>query len=1095
MAEESLNENLNVLVNLSGEDQASSGIDSLVSRLNQLINDTQKLDRVRSKGTADYSKALKSIDKQYNVLNDNLNKSLQQFKKNFHDLKSGLNDIKTGFIRIISLLTGGAGIQGAIKYTREYDNTLLALSATTRRLGVGMVSLDKHFASLADRISITRQDLSALFKTYQQAFPLESIQGFESILKNIENLTGANTSEMNSYLQTLSGILEKYPDLQKYIENLTDQNREYLKIQADSLYMTRAISKEEYMRLNALANGTKFLTVADRQKLETTKANQKAVQQLSVTYEKIKLSIGKFLLPYVQKFAEWISSDRVQSALKTMMDTFERIAKKIFDMGSSLIHWLGGVELSILKIGGLFAALKLGSYVFSFAKMAFHAGSIAKSVSQFAGTGMLGGGMKGVLGRVGTGAAIGTPLALGGMALSAYGDSQGGYGSPDGVAPKMIGSTLQGAGYGAAIGSILPGIGTVVGGAIGALAGFTVSIFQASAALDKMKENDERTARQNKKQLDITKEAERITTERLRVRQEADRKYNTTDIANKYGRQGQDKFTQQIDTTMKSDRSQISNIDKSLEGYYKKRQRYEEDLKSLQEAQADAVLRKDEDGVKAAGNAISRKQQLIMESDKKNDAALQERYALVAAIGKAEQGIAVATRSRDIQLQAMRDNFSALSSLMEEQLYITQQNIQLGDKELQNVQHRTLQRAKDRQISLDEQIKNVQAQIRQNKQRQEKLKQGDQEKKNAVELRGLETNRLVAEAKLIGFQKERLGLSREVLSIQTAVIDKYDKRLQTMQMETQYYSDLVSLADSFGMGLGASIEARTQVVQLLENQKVLVEEQYNKAVKLRDLEKSKGSDAKNLESLEQKVIEMQQKKLSLLQQQADVTKQMREGWVSAIQAMTTGSGKFTKIAMDANKNMATQMSVLGAVESAMSGSARTGYRMTSSNGGGPMQWSAGGIGSARGQVRTQMAYLNRPGGNNLSEVGLARNLSSYVEGGVSRMKSRGQYFSGSSSPQRLSAIAADGIPKNAMISPSDITTKNRGALYRGTQSVNDIVSHIAGGSTSNSKGKGPVQITINMESSDPSEAARQVVQKLGNYLSRSGDIVYRYISK
>ena len=123
----------------------------------------------------------------------------------------------------------------------------------------------------------------------------------------------------------------------------------------------------------------------------------------------------------------------------------------------------------------------------------------------------------------------------------------------------------------------------------------------------------------------------------------------------------------------------------------------------------------------------------------------------------------------------------------------------------------------------------------------------------------------------------------------------------------------IALQDSAGLGLRAQVGARKELVDQLNVELSLLKQQESnaqqqKATAEQALGEAKTQDEadrarRKMYEADKNILEIRQKQTATVQKQADVTKSMREGWISAINAMTTGAGVFTRIVIDQNSRL------------------------------------------------------------------------------------------------------------------------------------------------------------------------------------------------
>lgn len=1072
MAEETLNENLNVIIDVSGADSAAASLDGVVGRVEKLTGSTQKLDTVQTRSSQNYLKSLKDIDKKYSKMQSEFERSVRGLRRGWSDLTGELRTFKGSLIKVVALLTGGAGMAGAIKFTREYGNTLLGLSATTRRLGMDIKELEDGFESMGRTLALTREELSDMFKAYRDAMPLETMKGFKDVLESIQNITGSNSNEMKEYLNVVSGVVSKFPDLQAAIEGAGKAGSEYLASQVQLLYNTQQITKAEYTRLRSMLQGTRALTVEELKEINIKKKNQAATQEIKKLYEDIKLIIGKELLPYVRQFAEWLQKPSTRKALHDMMEAFKWISEKVREF----IHSIGGIGVVIKGVAIAFAAIKITKLVSGFASMASNAGKMARALKGSRIMGARGGlgGTVGKVGRFGARAALGGAGFMAGGAMHEYGDQMMAGGNRwSGAALSTGGRLLQGA----SIGMIFGPLGAAVGALAGVLYDATEKIkrwFNWGGAGKGQSEAERKYYESQFFRRTAMADAMKTKLEIAR-NMEQSKATDPSVIAQRYGAIGEEAYTKRIGASLRSKEAKLASI----------RKRTSPIRDNIRQWNATAARMKEKLQSKIAGGAskaeieeyqtmiIAAENQVTLQREKNKD-ILNDEAKLEQEINKINEGINAAMAIRAKRIEHINAYTESINNVMKSRLYIMQQQGAVDAAMLQTYQKQ-----------FDEQSLAKEAEIESNllvlRSREQQLMKMKQTKETGQALLAVRSNILNLESQANQELQKRVEMSLQLTHA-------HDEQIQTAKMQAQYYSELVSLADSFGMGLGASVEARARVVKMLEQEKSFIRQNLQDAI-------NQWNSGKQTEDIRQRILELRQEELSVTKQQADMTKQMREGWVSAIQAMTTGTGRFTKIAMDANKNMTTQLGVLSVVEHAMSGSTRTGYRMGGGPGGGAMRWGVGGIGSTTGQVNRGMAYLNRMGSTD--PASLAREIDSYVGQGVNRMRQGGQYFAPTSSELRKGAILQQGMPnimKKAAVLPSDLNVNTSGALSNSMRNVGDMIQSANQIKTSG-KGGGNTYININVNSSEPASVAREIVKKVGKYISRGGDVITNGFTK
>jgi hypothetical protein len=177
------------------------------------------------------------------------------------------------------------------------------------------------------------------------------------------------------------------------------------------------------------------------------------------------------------------------------------------------------------------------------------------------------------------------------------------------------------------------------------------------------------------------------------------------------------------------------------------------------------------------------------------------------------------------------------------------------------------------------------------------------------------------EAKLLeGMSKAEL----EILNIIKQSISPLQTRSELYSQETEMAEKLVGIMDSYGMGIGASVEMRMKAIDAL-GQEIKITEDMIKT------QRAMAEEAGQEESEEilKEINKLELKRMNLIQKQVDLSKALREGWISAINSMMVGTNRLAKIAIDQTKNMGMAVQYLDVTTSHVSGSARGGMRRPS----------------------------------------------------------------------------------------------------------------------------------------------------------------------
>jgi len=275
---------------------------------------------------------------------------------------------------------------------------------------------------------------------------------------------------------------------------------------------------------------------------------------------------------------------------------------------------------------------------------------------------------------------------------------------------------------------------------------------------------------------------------------------------------------------------------------------------------------------------------------------------------------------------------------------------------------------------------NISSQLKLNKELQVENNKTIQANKAALKEAKTDDEKNRARVALIGNQElsnklinEESTLQAKNLEISNKVVDIYNMRLGILGKESGIAKGMVSLMDNFAIGVGASAEMRMNAVSAVQEEIKILEKQ-------RRVQRNILSQDANNEAAKNKLLDVESKILQKQQDQAGMLKTLRDGWVSAIGAMNTGAGRYSKIIMSAQKNTAGLVS-MGAELSAFSGSYQGGYAggtkysATSQGGFTDKQY---GVGGREGgfAYRTRMTDV----GGDIFEAGLRGDISGASRG-------------------------------------------------------------------------------------------------------------------
>jgi hypothetical protein len=202
---------------------------------------------------------------------------------------------------------------------------------------------------------------------------------------------------------------------------------------------------------------------------------------------------------------------------------------------------------------------------------------------------------------------------------------------------------------------------------------------------------------------------------------------------------------------------------------------------------------------------------------------------------------------------------------------------------------------------------------------------GDKLSKGAQALSQAQASDIARQTDINKLEAQRNNLKTQQLDLVLKAKDAYAGELELTQSETDYQQSQVDLVDSMGVGLKASVGARMEVVSALQKEQgVLAQQLATQQAALKTLPQGTQQWAKAQAS----VLKIQTQQTQNLKKQADITKVLRDGYVSAITAMNFGSGLFSKVMITQDKNLGFAVKNLRVLQSKSSGGIGGGMKQT-----------------------------------------------------------------------------------------------------------------------------------------------------------------------
>jgi len=275
----------------------------------ETIADLKKL----GKTTSEAEKELEDYVKQMGFVT----KSSYVYNKAALDLKQSLGILGGSLGKVMSLIGGGLGIKQGINALGSYESAILNVTAAYTKYGQGAAQLETRMTSLSKTINMTRIDIMELAAQYEKAFIYTSnLDNFEKLLKNIQNVTGANTQKMKEMTNTLSSLSNLYPELQSSIENLTEADKKRIQY---SIAGSSLISLSEKKAIMDYLSGSNKMSAADEERKKRAIEYTRIMGDFESLWQDIAITVGTSFMPLLKIIRDFLVEHKtlIMSVTKT----------------------------------------------------------------------------------------------------------------------------------------------------------------------------------------------------------------------------------------------------------------------------------------------------------------------------------------------------------------------------------------------------------------------------------------------------------------------------------------------------------------------------------------------------------------------------------------------------------------------------------------------------------------------------------------------------------------------------------------------------------------------------------------------------------
>lgn len=870
----------------------------------------------------------------------------------FRGLKPTLAQTTIGFNQLVTSVDKGVGIfnaltrplgltsiglTGIIKLNYDLARAYRVVGAEFSKYGVGFDQLTRRIDDFAVKHRMLRTEVLDLAKAYEHGF-IAAATNFENFLGLLEHTVGNNAQAMAALQQNIQGLSQEYLGFGRVITTVSDESGNLNDLQKTTLKQLLALGEasgkvgiqQRKMIQDILAaqgSGSSFLSEADKTRKQQLDRQINSFRTLEQTVERISVQLGEGIMPVLSEIGDFVQKFNSET-VKWAVGITAVVG------GLQAIKGVGNVLTGVFKLFG-FEVGKILGMLRIMPGLAARAGStVAGGVVAGGGSGALAGAASGALGAgvaVAGGALLGSGIAAGVNYLGTrqnLGDSDRIRGAQNQSMRDMLNAKLAA----------------------------TNNEFEKKSITARLAAMDTEDALYAERRSKINGP---IDAWRNAFSGGAENRKTTKEIELERTLAVQRQIAQREEKRAKDAGEQLKRLNE-IEALERSIKQIAEESTALRQMQTEdfEIARQN---LEAQRNLLQ--QQLSLYS------SIADRVRTTGSVfagGYLESTQAIVSAEGEIN-EFLDRNLALRNQIADRIRYAGQLSVQdaaaakkAEDEAKKRLETATLQlealRAQKSLIadpSSDDGLANAR-----------KIADAQSEQNNALRalIAAQQQQEAVfkAESEAAGALKNNIEAHNSAIKqgaeLWRGIITGLDVYIQRQEAAVSLAEAQVSLADNLSMGLAASAEMRMEAVRqmgttidLLRNKMELIDRERDRQIENRNKAQEAMSAAKQsqdevaakrafeqYEMAQGSLIGLATERLNLestiygkMQQQASMLRALREGYISAIAAMNTGAGVFSKIIIDQNKNLGTLLRSTGSVPIAIrTGSDAGGFRTT-----------------------------------------------------------------------------------------------------------------------------------------------------------------------
>jgi hypothetical protein len=281
----------------------------------------------------------------------------------FHTLVRTVESVRSSISRVSGFFGGQSlDMQSAARFSGQYNSQLLSLSSQFSKYGTGITEVEGAMKRLRSATGLTYEETMSLMSAYESGFNFNSIENAERLFLNLKNVVGSNAAEMRNLMETLSGVSQKFPEMERLINRINDPSagaaaKAQLALKSTLMVATGQMSLQEGRKVDQFVNQNSQRTGADRGRKQEIEDGMMAGKRISQVFEDILKQMGSRVMDYYKQIDHYIQEhDEMFKKLSgTVADL--QVNLEIFGMGLRTLGSLVGGFMNVAGIARMFGAI------------------------------------------------------------------------------------------------------------------------------------------------------------------------------------------------------------------------------------------------------------------------------------------------------------------------------------------------------------------------------------------------------------------------------------------------------------------------------------------------------------------------------------------------------------------------------------------------------------------------------------------------------------------------------------------------------------------------------------------------------------------